>query len=33
LPTLFVFSKNGDLVAKDVFVKADLEKAIQKAVR
>ncbi|MBQ5783377.1 MAG: TlpA family protein disulfide reductase [Bacteroidales bacterium] len=33
LPTLFVFSKSGDLVAKDVFAKADLEKAIQKAVR
>ncbi len=33
IPSLFVFSKDGDIVAKDVFEKAELEKAILKAIK
>lgn len=33
VPSLFVFSKSGDIVAKNVFTKAKLEDAIKKAIR
>lgn len=33
IPALFVFAKNGDIVARDIFQKAELEKAILKAIK
>lgn len=33
IPALFVFSKNGDIVARDIYEKADLERAILKAIK